>query len=668
MSTTEERARQLRNILNQYAREYYVYDSPSVSDAVYDTLMAELKQIEQAHPELITTDSPTQRVGGTPASKFEKYAHTKRMISLLDCFSEEEVWAWFERIRKLDKQVETAEFYVDTKKDGLGCALHYEDGLLIRAITRGDGTTGEVVTGNVRTISSVPLRLPDSHTFSKGFTEVRGEIVMRKSDFEALNKKRMAAGQAVYANPRNLAAGTIRQLDPRLVAARPLRFHAYDVIRLNGEEIKSREQAYEYARELGFIVDKEAKLYSSITEALKFAHSFEIEREKLPYIIDGLVININNKNLYTSLGVVGKNPRGAVAFKYAAEEATTVVKDIVISIGRTGAATPIAVFDPVVVAGTTVRHASLHNADEIARKDVRIGDTVVIFKAGDIIPQVERVLIELRPKGNESYDYKKELKTQYPELEFVRPEGEAVYRVKGVTAPVLLKRALEHFASRGALDIDGLGEKNVVALVDAGLVHDLADVYVVTKGQLLALDRFAEISANNLISAIADKKNPPLARFIFGLGIRHVGAQTAIDLANAFRTIENLSEATLEQLLAVEGVGIVVAESIIAWFADLDNVRMLEKFKKFGVIPQRVNTIGGKLVGVSIVITGSLESMSREEAAEKIRALSGTFQTSVAKDTTYLVVGGKVGVSKLKKAESYGTKIINEQELLDILR
>ena len=399
---------------------------------------------------------------------------------------------------------------------------------------------------------------------------------------------------------------------------------------------------------------------------MNFDKDFYEKRHDLPFNTDGLVIKINDRALYDSLGMVGKNPRGAVAYKYAAEEATTIIRDIVISIGRTGAATPVAVFDLVVVAGTTVQHASLHNADEIARLDVRRGDTVVIFKAGDIIPQVQSVLKELRPDNSQLIDYPAELKRQYPELEFVRPEGEAVYRVKGLTGPLILKRALAHFASKGALDIDTLGEKNVEALVDAGLVRDLADIYLLKKKQLLALERFAEISAQKLIDAIASKKRPTLERFLFGLGIRHVGAQTAIDLANKFESIEKLMVATIDELREVDGVGEIVAESVVAWFADEDNMKLLQKFADLGVAPQ-FNKKSGRLVGQSFVITGTLQSMGRDAAADKIRELGGTFQTAVAKDTTYLVAGGKVGASKLKKAEQYGTKIIDEQEFLAII-
>ena len=382
----------------------------------------------------------------------------------------------------------------------------------------------------------------------------------------------------------------------------------------------------------------------------------------------GLVIKINDRSLYASLGSVGKNPRGAVAFKYPAEEATTTVKDIIISIGRTGAATPVAVFDPVVVAGTTVQHASLHNADEIARKDIRIGDTVVIYKAGDIIPQVDRVITELRPKHAKTFVYHTELFRQFPDLEFERPQGEVVYRVKGSSGPIMLKRALEHFASKAALDIDGLGEKNVAALVDAKLVNDLSDIYSITKEQLLQLERFAELSVNNLISAIATKKQPPLYRFLFGLGIRHVGIQTAIDVANTFKRLDTIGSVTYEDLKSVDGVGEIVAESIVLWFDEQENQALLAKFRSMGVWPLDVVSVGGRLSGKSFVITGTLVNMGRDIAGEKIRALGGVFQSSVAKGTTYLVMGEKAGQSKAVKARALGTEVIDETALMQMIK
>lgn len=666
MSQASERLTALKKQLSTYAYEYYVLDDPSVEDSVYDGLMQELKKIETEHPELVTEDSPTQRVAAVALDKFQKVTHSEPMISLNDVFSRKDVEAWVKRMDKLLPGTEH-DFFCDIKMDGLGCVLIYHDGLFTLAVTRGDSRVGEDVTANVRTIANIPLRLRESQTFTHlnvGRTEIRGEIVMLKSDFEALNTKREKQNLPKFKNPRNLAAGTIRQLDAKLVAQRPLHFRAYDVL---DESLSTWMDAYIALSEIGITRNQEAEVFFGLDDVMHYVDEWDDKRQELPYLTDGLVIKVNNRRAYNALGTVGKNPRGAVAYKYAAVQATTVVKDIVISIGRTGAATPVAVFDPVSVAGTTVLHASLHNADEIARKDIRIGDTVVIYKAGDIIPQVESVLVELRPKDTRSFDYRAELARQYPELEFERAEGEAVYRVKGVTGPILLKRALQHFASRGALDIDGMGEKNVNALVDAGLVHDHADIYCITKSQLLALDRFAEISATKLIAAIEDVKQPPLARFVYGLGIRHVGIQTAIDLVAHFGSMERLSRATLDELRSVEGVGEVVAESIVAWFADPDNSNLLVKFDNLGVQPQFDVITSGPFSGKNFVITGSLESMSRDEAAEKIRARGGTFQSSVGTGTTYLVAGGSVGESKLAKAKKFGIEVIDEKKLLELL-
>ena len=666
---TRSRLNEIKKLLSKYSYEYYALDQPSVSDAVYDSLMSELKQIEAAHPAWITPDSPTQRVGNKLSDGFAKVRHPRRMVSLNDVFDKDDVVAWVNRIDKL-LPAENHEFFADIKMDGLACALIYIDGIFTQAVTRGDSFVGEDVTNNVRTIKNVPLRLHETkgyEIFLRGRTEIRGEIIMLKKDFTALNERQRAAGKPEFANPRNLAAGTIRQLDPKLVAERPLRFRGYDIIRDDADDVPTNSFAYQALTALGITRNKQASVFTDIAGVMNFVNEWDEKRQKLPFNTDGLVIKINDRIRFDELGLVGKNPRGAVAYKYAAEQATTIVRDIVISIGRTGAATPVAVFDPVVVAGTTVQHASLHNADEIARLDVRRGDTVVVFKAGDIIPQIEAVLVELRPKDTRPIDYPAELARQYPELKFVRPEGEAVYRVKGLSGPLILKRALKHFASKGALDIDTLGEKNVEALVDAELVRDLADIYTLAKEQLLTLERFADISAQKLIDAIAAKKQPPLERFVYGLGIRHVGAQTAIDLVNHFESLDKLAQAGIDELQSVDGVGVVVAESIMAWFADEDNAVLLEKFTLLGVTPI-YKAKRGELAGKSFVITGTLQSMSRDQAAEKIRALGGTFQTSVGKDTTYLVAGGKVGASKLARAEKYGTKVIDEAVFIKIVR
>ncbi len=668
VTKARERVAKLRELINDYRYHYHVLDESIMSEAAADSLKHELSELELTYPDLITADSPTQRVAGKALDKFIKVTHRTPMISLADVFNEQEIVAWIDRMRRTLPAVND-EYLCDIKMDGLACSLIYKDGILMQAVTRGDSKVGEDVTMNVRTIENVPLTLRPNQKFThflRGRTEIRGEIVMYKAEFAKLNELREKQGLPLFKNPRNLAAGTIRQLNPQLVAERPLHFVGYDIIRDTLEDTPTIAFGYSALSELGITTSRQTRVVKGLGEIMEYVKHLGEIREDLPFNTDGAVIKLNDRAQFAQLGTVGKTPRAAVAFKFAAEEATTIVKDIVISIGRTGAATPVAVFDPVQVAGTTVQHASLHNADEIARLDVRRGDTVIIFKAGDIIPQVQSVLRELRPKETKPINYLEELARQYPELEFVRPEGEVVYRVKGLTGDIILKRSLQHFASKGALDIDTLGEKNVVALIDAGLVKDLADIYRLTKEQLLALDRFADISANKLFTAIASKKRPPLERFVFGLGIRHVGTQTAIDLVNAFESIDQLAHATIDDLKAVDGVGEVVAESIAAWFADEDNLALLDKFTRLGVEPH-FEQKRGKLVGKNFVVTGTLESMGRDEAADRIRSLGGTFQSAVAKDTDYLVSGGKVGASKLKKAQQYGTKIINEQELLELL-
>ena len=669
LNNMAKRAKELHTILAGYSYEYHVLDRPVVSDAIYDSLMSELKAIEAENPELITLDSPTQRVGSELLGGFQKVQHATRMLSLNDVFDIEDVKAWVIRMDKL-LPGRTHEFFADIKMDGLACALIYKDGLLVQAVTRGDSFVGEDVTQNVRTIANVPLRLRESEGFEnmlQGRLEIRGEIVMLKKDFETLNILQRQAGKPEFANPRNLAAGTIRQLDPKLVSGRPLTFMGYDVIRENASDIPTNMFSYEALTALGLGRNKQASVFTSVEDVMKFVYEWDKKRLELPFNTDGLVIKLNNRQQYAKLGVVGKQPRAAVAYKYAAEQATTVVEDIVISIGRTGAATPVAVFKPVKVAGTTVQHASLHNADEIARKDIRIGDTVVIFKAGDIIPQVESVVTELRPEDSKKFNYQEALAQQYPELEFERNGEDVVYRVKGSSSELILKRSVEYYASKGAMDIDTLGEKNVTALVEAGLVKDSADIYLLTTDNLLILDRFAEKSAKKLVLAIQAKKAPPLERFILGLGIRHVGTQTAIDWAKRFGSIDTLARATIDELESIEGIGKVVAESIIAWFSDEDNIKLIDKFRIVGVDPVFVQKEGGILTGKNFVVTGSLETMSRDDAADKIRSLGGTFQTSVAKDTHYLVAGGKVGASKLQKAQSYGTAVISETDFIQLI-
>lgn len=668
-AAASDRIAKLRELINDYRYHYHVLDESIMSEAAADSLKHELSQLEQEHPELITADSPTQRVAGEPLAGFKQIEHSSRMLSLNDVFNREEIEAWRERVTKLLPASAKIEYFADVKMDGLACALVYQNGLLQHAVTRGDGFVGEDVTANVRTIESVPLSLRADKKydkFRKGRTEVRGEIVMYKQDFAKLNEARAKQGKPLYANPRNTAAGTIRQLDPQLVAGRKLHFRAYDLQTDSAKDIPTYEYAYRAMRGLGFLANDQAKTFDTVEQVMQFADKWDGDRKKLPYNTDGLVIKINDRDLYDRLGVVGKAPRGAVALKYAAEQATTKVRDIFVSIGRTGTATPVAMLEAVVIAGSTVQMATLHNESEVARKDIRIGDTVVVHKAGDIIPEVIEPLVKLRVGSEKPF----KMPTKCPECgtDLVKLKVEdAAWRCPNEVCPSRSWKRIEHFASKGALDIEGLGEKNVIALIEANYVADQADIYKLQPEDLLKLDRFAEISANKLIASIQAKKRPPLARFIFGLGIRHVGSQTAVDLANNFKSLKNLSQATIEELSEVDGIGEVVAESIVEWFGEPTNQNLLTKFEESEVKPEEVKHIGGKLSGQSFVVTGSLSTMGRQEAGEKIRALGGTFQSSVGKDTDYLVVGDNVGASKLAKADKLGTKQISEDDLLKLL-
>ena len=656
-----ERIIKLRELINDYRYHYHVLDESIMSEAAADSLKHELSQLEAEFPELITPDSPTQRVAGKPLDKFTKIKHEKRMISLADVFSQDEVVEWISRNEKLVPSGKIKEFFTDIKMDGLACALKYKDGLFYQAVTRGDGLVGEDVTQNVRTIENIPMKIDLLEE-----VEVRGEIIIFKKDFAELNEKQLEMGLPEFANPRNLAAGSIRQLDPKIAASRPLKFIAYDLVKPN---LPTHKEAYEMLRAMKFRTSNEDRVFKESEKDKLFDYIKKLDeyRKGLPFNTDGMVIKINDREVYDKLGIVGKTPRAAVAFKFPAEEATTKVRDIVISIGRTGAATPVAIFDPVEVAGTTVRHASLHNADEIARLDVRIGDTVIIYKAGDIIPQVKEVLVGLRPKDAKEFDYTEALKKQYPELQFVRPDGEVVYRVAGESSDLILKRAIEYYASKTALNIEGLGEKNVAALVDAGLVKSIADLYRLTVDDISKLERFAELSAENLVSAIEKSKHPLLAKFVTALGIRHVGAQTAVVLAKKFGSLDKLMCATEDDLLSITDIGDVVAESILAWFSDEDNLRLLTDLKGLGVWPKAESGKVLPLDGKSYIVTGTLSSMGREEAEDKLRELGAVVTSSVTKTTTALIVGEKPGKAKTDKADKLGIPRINEAEFLKLI-
>ena len=667
MTKTEAESRilKLRELINNYRYHYHVLDESIISESAADSLKHELTLLEEKFPELITPDSPTQRVAGRPLDKFNKVTHQTRMISLADVFSEAEVREWVARNYKLVPAKTQLTFFTDIKMDGLAMSLHYHNGILTQAVTRGDGLVGEDVTMNVRTINNIPLKLSGDPEDIPEHVEVRGEVVIFKADFEKLNQIQTEKGEKLFANPRNLAAGSIRQLDPRIASSRPLRFMAYDLVTPN---LETHQLAYQRIRAYGFQTSMQDQTFDSLDQVLEEIHHLGQIRESLPFGTDGVVIKINDRKIYQSLGIIGKTPRGAVAYKYPAEEATTKVRDIVISIGRTGAATPVAIFDPVEVAGSVVRHATLHNADEISRLDLRIGDTVIIYKAGDIIPQIKEVLTSLRPDNLPIFDYEGALKHQYPELEFERPAGEVVYRVKGLDSGLILKRSIEYYASKPALNIEGLGEKNVNLLVDSGLVKNLSDLYRLDVAKVSQLERFAEVSANKLISAIENSKTAPLAKFITALGIRHVGVQTAISLADRFKSLALLIDTTADDLLSIPDIGQVVAESILAYFADEDNLKQLQEMRELGVNPFYDDQTIKLLAGQSYVVTGTLSKMGRDEAEARLRELGATVTGSVTKHTTALIVGEKPGSSKTVKAEKLGIPVIHEAEFLELLR
>lgn len=662
-TAAKARIKKLKELINDYRYHYHVLDESIMSEAAADSLKHELSQLEEQYPEFITPDSPTQRVAGKPLDKFQKVTHASRMISLADVFSESEIRDWVARNYKLVPNGTEFTFFTDIKMDGLAMSLHYENGIFKQAVTRGDGLVGEDVTMNVKTIQNIPLKLNLEN--SPEHLEVRGEVIIFKQDFEKLNQMQTKLGDKPFANPRNLAAGTIRQLDPRIAASRPLRFMAYDLVT---PDLPTHQEAYVFLRQIGFQTSGQDHVYTHLNEVFaEIKHLGQVRGDFL-FNTDGMVIKINDRKIYSELGIVGKTPRAAVAFKYPAEESTSKVRDIVISIGRTGAATPVAILDPVEIAGSTVRHATLHNSDEIAKLDIRIGDTVIIYKAGDIIPKIKEVLLTLRPEGTEPFDYEKALKNQYPELEFERPDGEVVYRVKGQDSDFILRRNLEYFASKQALNIEGLGEKNVNLLVDAGLLKSLVDLYRLQKSDLIKLERFGELSVTKLLNAIEGTKQAPLAKFITALGIRHVGAQTAVALADAFQSLEALRDATEEELLKIPDIGLTVSESILAYFADEDNLRQLDDFASLGVHPVYVNHDNAPLKGQSFVVTGTLTDMGREEAEDLLREKGATVTSSVTKNTTALIAGAKPGASKVTKAEKLGIKIISEAEFRELIK
>jgi DNA ligase (NAD+) len=633
----KKRAEELRNVINEYRYQYHVLDNPTVTDEVFDSLTRELRKIESEYPDLVTPDSPTQRVGGKALAKFKSIKHTRPMLSLNDVFSFEELEAWEKRMHKLTGKTKI-EYYAELKLDGLAIALQYEKGVFVRAITRGDGKVGEDVTHTVRTIQTVPLRLRKSPKVPKqvyDYFEVRGEAIIPKKEFERINKERQKQGLPLFANPRNAGAGTIRQLDPAVAAARKMEFIAY-AIEMDLPGMKTHGDEHSLARELGFKVDPNDRVCRSIKEIESFIKTWERKRQSLPYQTDGLVISINSNSEFAKLGVAGKAPRAAVAYKYPAETATTILEDIRVSIGRTGAVTPYAVLTPVVVAGSTVRRATLHNEDEVRRKDLRIGDTVIIQKAGDIIPEVLGPIVKLRTGKEKIW----KMPSKVNGVKVIRPKGEAVARLADLQIGEIRWQSLIHFVSKGAFDINGLGEKILAQLMEEGLVENAVDIFKLQRDDLLGLERFAELKADNLIKSINEHRKISLGRFLYALGIRHVGAKTANDIAEHFHNLKSVMEASLEQLQSIDGVGDVVAESMFKWLRSKENIKLVNDLIQAGVEVESTKAKPkGKFTGTTWVFTGTMESMTRDEAKAKVQALGGNVTNSVSKSTSYVVVG-----------------------------
>lgn len=681
-----ERILKLRKEIDRYRYQYHVLDRLEISESALDSLKHELYTLEQEYPDLITPNSPTQRVAGEAMKGFKKVQHQERMLSLEDVFSFEEVGAWLERIRKLAPDA-LFDFYADPKMDGLAVSLIYEDGELSYGATRGDGAVGEDITHNLRTMESIPLtlrvlskeeiedylntygkecdrsRVEALFKTRKGRIEVRGEAYMTKKQLETLNKLLASRGESVLANPRNAAAGTIRQLDPKIAEERRLSFMSYGLFGDYG--VNSVRARYAMLRLFGFPINAFGGFCATLNDVKKIFDHIGRKRESLPYWIDGVVVSVNNRLLADRLGIVGKTPRGAVAWKFPAEQGTTVVRDIQVSVGRTGALTPVATMDPVKLAGTVVTHATLHNQDEIERLGLKIGDTVIVEKAGDVIPKVMNVLVNLRT-GKEK-EFKMPTHCPICGSSVLRREGEVALFCENPDCFAQELARLRHFVSRPALDIRGLGERIIELLVQGGLVHDEADLFVLQPEDLFGLEGFAEIASVKLVKEIQAHRHPTLARFINGLGIRHVGAETAIDFAKAFGSFEAFRRATKEDLLHVAGVGDVMAESVVAFFKDAKNRKRIDRLMKYVSPEQTVPISAGPLTGTSWVFTGSLSSMSRDEAQERVRALGADVSESVSKKTSFVVVGEDPG-SKAEKAQKLGVAVLSEEEFLEKIK
>lgn len=672
MSEVKQRVQELRQLVQKASYAYYVLDLPILEDSVYDQLYRELQQLETQYPELITPDSPTTRVGEKPASQFSSVRHNIPLYSLENAFNVDELKTWHERWRRHAPKTDSVEYVCELKIDGSALALTYENGVLVRGATRGDGITGEEITQNVRTIRTIPLRLNLENPPTR--VEVRGEAFLALKVFQQINTERAQAGETLFANPRNAAAGTLRQLDPRIVDQRRLDFFAY-TLHIPGRDdasiARTQSEALELLQKVGFRVNPHRTLCLSLQEVAAYYEKWDTERLNLPYMTDGVVVKLNSFALQEQLGFTQKFPRWAVALKYAAEEAPTRVENISVNVGRTGALTPLAEMRPVQLAGTTVSRATLHNSDRIAQLDIRIGDTVIVRKAGEIIPEVVRVLPELRPTSTQRFQMPVSCPVCHQPV--VKPVDEAVTRCVNASCPAILKAALQHWVSRDALDINGMGEKLVQQLVDRELVHSVADLYDLTTDQLGKLERMGQKLAEKLVGAIANSKTQPWSRVLYGLGIRHVGSVNAQLLTQQFSAVEQLACAEPEAIAAVYGIGSEIAQSVYQWFRIPANQTLISRLRAAGLQlagdVETINTISGNqsLSNKTFVITGTLPTLKRDEAKALIQKAGGKVTDSVSKKTNYLVVGEDAG-SKLEKAQSLGIPCLSEAEFLDLLK
>lgn len=648
---------------------YHVKDDPAVTDAVYDSLTRELKELIKAYPEFADINAPENRVGGKPLDKFQKVQHKVRMLSLNDAFSFEELEDWEKRIQKLAPN-KVFNYFCEIKFDGLAVSLLYQKGIFVRGATRGDGFVGEDITENLKMINSIPLYLDTKKNNIPDELEVRGEVLMRKDVFKKLNILQEKNGKPIFANTRNVAAGSLRQLDPNLVKERNLDFFGYDMFVHEGKDTFVRHsEEHEYLRSIGFMVDTHDFVCKNLKQVEDFINKFEKIRPKFNYGTDGIVISVDDLAVQDILGVVGKAPRYMAAFKYPAEKATTIVKDVKVNVGRTGVLTPLAIFEPTSVAGSTVSKATLHNMDQIERLDLRIGDTVVIEKAGDVIPKVVEVLVKMRTGKEKKF----KMPTSCPVCEgdidkkniAGKKESSVAYYCSNKKCPAKNERYLEHFVS--VFEIYELGPKILRRFKDEGLITDAADIFTLQKEDIALLERFGEKSAENIIREIEEKKKIPLSKFLWALGILHVGEETARDLASTFGTLEKLLSATVEEINDIENVGSAVSKSVHEFFIDKNNIHFLEKLKTNGVVIQKVEKkSAGKFTGLTFVLTGTLSNMSREIAKEKILNLGGKVSGSVSKNTSYVVAGEDAG-SKLTNAEKLGIKILTEEEFLKMI-